>query len=56
MSEFDSNFPDWVYAIGGLIVVGAAYHTGSRVGALMIVLVLLVMVGNAYKKGVVKNV
>lgn len=54
VKKFDENFPTWVYAVGGLAVCGIAYQTGTRTGAMIIVLVLLVMVSNAYKKGAIK--
>ena len=55
IQKFDTNFPSWVYALGGLAVVGVAYQSGSKLGAYMVILVLLVMIANAYKKGVVQG-
>lgn len=52
----NTDFPKWVWALAGLLVVGIAYGTGTKTGALIVVITLLAMIGTAYKKGVISNV
>lgn len=52
----NTEFPKWVWALAGLLVVALAYETGSKIGAAIVVMTVVAMIGVATKKGVLQNV
>lgn len=48
----NTDYPKWVYVIGGLGVVGVAAWTGSKWGAWLIIITVFAMLSTAYTKGI----
>jgi hypothetical protein len=46
-----TNFPKWIYVVGGLGVVGLAAWTGSKWGAWLVIITVFAMLSAAYARG-----